>query len=230
MKSSLNLFFIFFLLLSFTSLISAVPPQTSVASDTGINIEHPIQEVRTINTDFTFHFHNFNVTDGKPFPGGSSGIQCIFHLYNQTGSHIYIDENVTYDDIYDYEIKVKGKNFSTTGQYSYVFQCNNSDVGGYFANSFEVTPTGDIEKSILDNPLLIFLAILGLGLAVLGINMKLPWIGFIGSIIFILLGIYIMIYGFGDSQSLYTKASGLVIIGMGFIFMFTAAYEWLQNE
>ena len=39
-----------------------------------------------------------------------------------------------------------------------------------------------------------------------------------------------MIYGFDNVTDIYTRGVGLTFIGMGFIFMFTSAYEWLYAD
>ena len=102
-----------------------------------------------------------------------------------------------------------------------------SGVDTAWSYEFEITPSGIIQKSIFQNTIHIILFILFLTFLLLGIGFKLPSLGFISSIILILLGIYTMIYGFNDMTDLYTQGSALAIIGLGIIFMFISAYEWL---
>ena len=98
----------------------------------------------------------------------------------------------------------------------------------YWVGDFEVTTTGKEGKSFLLNPILIFLATFSLIFIILGISVKIPALGFIGSILMILAGIYTMIYGFGDVANLYTQGVAIALIGLGFIFMFSSAYEWFS--
>jgi len=106
------------------------------------------------------------------------------------------------------------------------------DVDGIitvFAYDYEVTPTGKIQSSILENPVLLILGIIGLCLIIFGATKGIPWFGFIGSIMFLLVGIYTMIYGFNNTTDLYTRGVALVFIGVGIIFMFLSAYEWWES-
>jgi hypothetical protein len=50
--------------------------------------------------------------------------------------------------------------------------------------------------------------------------------GFISSIIFLLLGIYTMIYGFNNTIDMYTRGTALVFLGIGMFVMFASAYDW----
>ena len=105
--------------------------------------------------------------------------------------------------------------FCWDGTYSF------SDEGYY-----DITPTGKIQTSISNNPILIILGLIGIGLIVFGVIKGLSWLGFIGSVMFILLGVYTMIYGFNNTIDLYTRGTALVFIGIGIIFMFASAYDW----
>ena len=104
------------------------------------------------------------------------------------------------------------------------------DLGGtkttwnYF---FSITPSGIIQNSILENPILIILFVLSLIFLGVGVGFKIASLGFIGSILLALSGIWTMIYGFNNITNLYTRSVALALIGLGIIFMFISAYEWL---
>lgn len=117
---------------------------------------------------------------------------------------------------------------SPTGYYSARTGCVDGNASATTTFYFEVTPTGSKQVSILDNALLIFLATLAIIFLILGISFGNPSLGFIGSILLLLAGIYTMIYGFGDVANLYTRGAGIAIIGLGIIFLFSSAYEWLS--
>jgi len=114
-----------------------------------------------------------------------------------------------------------------TGIYTYGF-CNIE--GDCYSNSFEINPIGKISTSILNNPYLLILGLLGLILVLFGAVKGIPWFGFIGSIMFLLLGVYTMIYGFDNGTDLYTRGVAITLLGMGFIFLFTSSYEWLSED
>jgi hypothetical protein len=96
--------------------------------------------------------------------------------------------------------------------------------------SFKVSPTGVNQNSILENPLLLILVFISLVLLILAIVMSNPSLGFISGIMFTLSGIYTMIYGLNNSTDMYTRAIGLVLIGLGTIFIIASAYEWMKDS
>ncbi len=127
--------------------------------------------------------------------------------------------------------------------YNYEF-CGTSATGVYLVNGFgdeggvkttwyydfEITPSGEIGKSFLQNPVLLILIGLGLIFIVLGMSLKAPPLGFMGSILFVLGGMYATIYGFGDVSNLYTTGGGIVILGLGVIFMISSGYDWATRS
>ena len=119
--------------------------------------------------------------------------------------------------------------FTQTGIYKVQMFCYDGTYSYSNEGFYDITPTGKIQTSILENPILLILGILGLGLVVLGSTKGIPWFGFIGSIMFLLLGIYTMIYGFNNTTDLYTQGVSITLLGIGIIFMFASAYEWLYD-
>jgi hypothetical protein len=133
---------IFFL--SFIPLVSSAPVKFSGTTTTGIDIEHPYITPYKYGEDIKFHFHIFNSSTGLPILANKLTTNCSFHLYNSSGSHILkVNNIVSSDDILDYEQIVKKGNFTYSGKYAYVFQCNSSTAGGYYTNDFDITPNGD---------------------------------------------------------------------------------------
>jgi len=120
--------------------------------------------------------------------------------------------------------------FKQTGLHKVQMFCWDTTYSYSNEGNYDITPTGKIQTSIFNNPILIFLGILGLGLVIFGAAKGIPWFGFIGSIMFLLLGIYTMIYGFNNTTDLYTRGVAITFLGMGIIFMFASAYEWLYSE
>jgi len=153
----------------------------------------------------------------------------ISRIIVSPGSEIVLDEEVSMqkDDTF----------------YNYTF-CNTTSLGVYSVNGygdlggvkttwnylFRITPSGTIQNSILNNPVLIILFLLALIFLGFGVGFKISSLGFIGSILLILSGIYTMIYGFNNVTNLYTRGSAIAIIGLGIIIMFISAYEWLPGK
>lgn len=118
---------------------------------------------------------------------------------------------------------------SKTGVYE---RCVYATAPGVGANEtlckeFKVTPSGKEQTSILDNSVLILFVLLGLALLGLGIHLENPWFGFLGAIMFLLGGVYTIIYGFNNEQTFYTQGVGITTIGLGFIFMILSVYEFV---
>ena len=142
--------------------------------------------------------------------------------------------NNTYALLGEFSMTKNGTNFNytysntnTLGDYTYS-TCGDLDgVVTCQSVNFKVTPSGIQQNSVFENTEFIILLVLAIIFLALGVGFKLPTLGFIGSILLILLGIYTMIYGFNNVTNLYTQGSALTIIGLGIIFMFISAYEWL---
>jgi len=135
-------------------------------------------------------------------------------------SKLYIDVNMTKNGrMYDYPFYIE-----TNGDYFYYVA---GDKDGTLATEtfcFEVNPSGKLG-------VLIFLGVLAFLFVGLGIGLKIPPLGFIGSILLILAGMYAMIYGLCDVANLYTRGIAISLLGLGIIFMFSSAYEWfISNE
>jgi len=116
--------------------------------------------------------------------------------------------------------------FKYTGLYKVQMFCYDGSDSYSTEGYYDITPTGKIQTSIFNNPILIVLGLIGVSLIILGIVKGLSFIGFIGSVMFLLLGVYLMIYGFNNTIDLYTRGVSMVFIGVGLFFMFASAYDW----
>lgn len=120
--------------------------------------------------------------------------------------------------------------FPETGLYKVQMFCWDGTYSFSDEGFYDITPTGRIQTSISNNPILIILGLIGIGLIVFGVIKGISWLGFIGSVMFLLLGIYTMIYGFNNTIDMYTRGTALVFIGIGIIFMFASAYDWAFGD
>jgi len=120
--------------------------------------------------------------------------------------------------------------FPETGLYKIQMFCWDGIYSFSDEGFYNITPTGKIQTSIWNNSLLLILGALGLILVITGAIKGIPWFGFIGSIMFLLIGLYTMIYGFNNTTDLYTRGVAITLLGMGVIFMFASAYEWLYDD
>lgn len=155
-----------------------------------------IQEIGTLkqNTDFTFNFHVFNISNGVPISNSSTS--CYFHLYTANGTQILETSPVSTSDTSnvnnEWMLNVLGGNFSQLGDYAYTIQCNSTaaGLGGFASVGFDVTLSGG-EQSTAQG-------VAALGYLVLMIFLTL-FFGFVG-------------FRLADSENLW-------ILGMFFIFL-----------
>lgn len=119
------------------------PPQTNVNINVGLTIDFPKIQSIQINTDQTFNFHVFNISDGLRLDNTS--VNCTFHLFNFTGDHILSEVDIPFDiPGNDWEIMVQGANFSHNRLYSILVDCRSVILGGFASLPFQVTSTGSI--------------------------------------------------------------------------------------
>ena len=126
--------------------------------------------------------------------------------------------------------------------YNYTF-CTNTELGthtyytcgdlngGLICEpvSYDVTPSGITQNSILNNPILLILLGISLLFLILALYTRNYPMGFLSGIMFLISGIYTMIYGFNNYTDDYSRTVGMVLIGLGFIFMFASGYEWISD-
>jgi hypothetical protein len=158
----------------------------------------------------------------------NSATNCYLTVHYPGNALTDLVKNVslTYNyDYYNYTLPV----LNTTGDYTAKVWCDGTQ-DGFSTFAFQVTPTGTVQTSILDNPVLLIFVGLALLMVILGVSFSNSMFGFIGSIMFLLGGVYTMIFGFNNVTDLYTRGVAITLIGMGFIFMFISAYEWLRGE
>lgn len=165
-------FFIFlFTLLFLTTVVSAQPPFQDVTFTEGWTIKYPQDQEFKRTQGYMFHIHIYNSSDGLPVTEDwtNGGLpSCTFHLYDNNGSHIYIAEDNTTENGFDYEFEVDGGNFTEHGDYNYIVQCNNTKFGGFENIGFIVSETG-IEHMEADLGMiysLLMLTLLCLGIAI----------------------------------------------------------------
>ena len=169
-KKLIVLIFMGIFLMSF---ISAVPPVTTVNNfPEGYLLTESQQGALIYNQDFTYNFFVSNATNGVTLD--DTDIICTFYMANLSGNVLYA-ANATYVDGYFgyWNILIEAGNFSYIGDYPYGLNCENGDLGGSLAGTFNVGYSGrilDAGEALLYIPL--FLTIFFLFFVVVyGINM-----------------------------------------------------------
>jgi len=91
-----------------------------------------------------------------------------------------------------------------------------------FAYTFKVTTTGSTGSSSLWISLI--LVIFSIIFLIISIILDNEYLGFITGVLFLVSGIYVMIYGFGNMADMYTRAIGMVLIAIGLLIFFISAF------
>lgn len=122
--------------------------------------------------------------------------------------------------------------------YSYSF-CNTTALGRYIVNGFgdpggsietwaydfNVTTTGQDDGYLLP----LFLGLGAFILLIFAFLMKNNYMGFISGTLFLVLGIYTIIYGLGTVSDFYTSSIAYISLGIGLLFILASAYSAIND-
>lgn len=164
--------------------------------------------------------------DSQPLGFCSASTNCNITIIYPNSTIMVDNQNTTnlLNGKFNYSITSAQTNLN--GEYTVRAGCSGNGLNNSADFTYEVNPTGREGKSVLNNSVLIFLVVLAFAFIGFGIGFKIPTLGFIGSILLILSGMYTMIYGFDNIANLYTQGVAISLLGLGFIFMLSSAYEW----
>mgnify|MGYP000008782113 CR=1 FL=1 len=139
-KTNGTIFLITFLfLMSFSIVVVSAAQETTIYSfPEGIDIVEQQQETIMYNTDYFYHFHLLNSSNGAVITNDT--IYCSFFIANETGNVIF-GSNVTYVGPY-WEIKVDGTVIKI-GESPYGLICIGENIGGSLSGTFNATSTGE---------------------------------------------------------------------------------------
>ena len=111
------------------------------------------------------------------------------------------------------------------GDYKYNIFCSNLTQSGNKEETLRVTTTGR-EQNVMISLLLLFCS---LGLFILALYMKNHAVGFLSGILFLISGVYLMLYGIGNLADLYTRSIAYVVIAFGAFITIISGIEWLED-
>jgi len=164
--------------------------------------------------------------DSQPLGFCSATTNCNITIIYPNSTIMVNNQNTTNLLNGKFNYSITSAQTNVNGEYIVRVGCSGNGLNNSADFTYEVNPTGREGKSFLLNPILIFLTIFAFIFLGLGIILKIPPLGFIGSILLILAGMYTMIYGFSDVTNLYTRGVAVALLGLGIIFMLSSAYEW----
>ena len=147
LKSLKQIIFLAIFVFCIVPFVSSAPPFSTSTSTTGYVLAFSEVDIIKVNTPFDVNIHVFNVSNGNPIPA-STTLNCTLHLYNQTGDHIYDGRMIRYTQSdhgvqNEFVTRLTKGNFSSTGTYELLVQCNSTDLGGAIKYSLQVTNYGE---------------------------------------------------------------------------------------
>ncbi len=222
--------FLFIFLFSF-SLVAAQPPFEAVILNQGIDIAFPQIDVLKLNSDFEFHFHVVNNSNGVMLD--NTTVNCGFHLFNSSGNHIFEDDSVNMDiNGDDFTILIDKNNFSRVDDYAYLFGCHNEtqNIGGQISRGLEVTQDGEVSIVF---PQQFSIIALGIILIMFGIlNQRYKLLKHMGSIIVMVMGVITLFPGYNNIShtSLFGLAFGSSLIAIGAWFFIEDSFSREEQE
>lgn len=112
---------------------------------------------------------------------------------------------------------------SAIGAYLVYGACDQNGINTPWSYKFDITPTGGDRL----NSLGIFIILILFSIALLGMALifKNGYVGFIAGCLFLVTGVYVMIYGLGNLNDTWTRAVSYTVLGMGLIFCISAGIE-----
>jgi hypothetical protein len=127
----------------------------------------------------------------------------------------------------------------TGNEYTYEF-CSTVVLGKYIVNGYG-NPSGSIETWAYDfnvtttgqegnNTIPLFLALGGFIIFITAVLIRNEYFGFLSGAIFIVCGIYLMIYGLVTIADLYTRTLSFVSLGFGLLLLLASSYEAITSN
>jgi len=143
---------------------------------------------------------------------------CTITVYNPDNAVIVDNQPMTYNPAF-FNYTLPDSNY-TIGSYKCDMVCTYSGVSGSQRFYLDIGTGGN-------QALFIILAITSLLLLLVAVLLRNNYLGFISSALFIVTGLYVLIYGVGNflGGSLYTNAIGWIALGLGIFFMIASAYS-----
>lgn len=180
--------------------------------------------VFAIEASYTYKLHN-NIDIKNPcyFNGTYclSTAVCNITVYDPDNLIIVNNRAMTYQTSY-FNYTLPTGNY-TIGLYKNDMVCTQSGISGAQTFYFEIITGGNLGLFIV----LAISSVLMLGVAIV---MKNEYVGFVSGALFIMTGLFAIIYGVGNLSNLYTDSIGYVSLGLGIMFLVAAGYSAAEGS
>jgi hypothetical protein len=209
--------FLLLLMLLAVPVVMAQPKTSIYTFPEGYTIVETPQTYLKKDRSFQYNFFVYNASSGSVID--NSSLNCSFFLSSNTGDVIH---SAGVDYLGDYwGLNIGGGNFSRAEEYFYGVSCNDGGLGAALSGAWVVTETGEETGNVYLFLILIFSSFLVLAVAIV---MENEYIGFISASLFIVTGLFVIVYGIGNFLNMYTDSVGWVSLGLGLFFLISSAY------
>lgn len=193
----------------FIALFIAITALTTVSAGT-ISISRLAYDYKVGST---IDIKNPCYYNGANCPAGTT---CDITVYNPDNQVIVNNQPMTYGASY-FNYTLPNANYSI-GSYKCDMVCTYSGVSGSQRFYLDIGSGGNMG-------LFLILALASVILLAVALFMQNEYIGFISGALFIMTGLFALIYGIGNLANMYTNAIGWVSLGLGIMFLVAAGYS-----
>lgn len=145
-----------------------------------------------------------------------AGTNCTITVYDPDNQVIVNNQPMIYNTSY-FSYTLPSANYSI-GSYKCDMVCSYSGISGSQRFYLDIGSGGDMG-------LFLILAFASIILLAVALVMQNEYIGFIAGALFIMTGLFSLIYGIGNLSNMYTNAIGWVSLGLGIMFLVAAGYS-----
>jgi len=156
-------------------------------------------------------------------------IDCFITVRSPNSTLVVNNKQMTFNTGGLYNYTIANNLLEELGEYPTAVSCGGGTVYGFSSFTFEITPTGD-NRGI---DLFLILLISAFGALIIAYFVgedSSNYIGFLAGILFLMAGVYGMIYGIAGLSDLYTRTISMVCLGVGLIFVFISAYNFARSD
>lgn len=157
----------------------------------------------------------------------SASVTCNGTIINPIGTLLINNEAMT-RNISTYNITLIGAQTSVLGEYQFTVTCCDGTDCAAEDLTFIITSTGFPETYNIWLVMVLF--VISSLLLVFATATSNSTFGFASGTLFILTGLFLMVYGLANIADMYTRGLAIVVIAIGIYIFFVAAYSFTNKE
>jgi len=155
----------------------------------------------------------------------STTAECNLTLWNFEDVTVVLNQPMTNNYSF-HNLTLTPTQAAYNGLYTGSAVCIDGNYKGKVPVVFEITPSGEDR----DYGIFIAMILCSFGLLVFASYSKSYYLGFMTGGLFLMTGIYVLIYGIGNLANNYTEAIGFVSLGLGIIFTVASGYSAIDGD